>query len=216
MIMIKVGIIDSGMGNLGSVKRALEEVGASAFFIRKIDDFEQASHLVLPGVGSFDKAMENLNDLGLVNALKKTALEKKIPLLGICLGMQLLARKGFEGKETEGLNLVEGEVKKLEGCRINEPLPHIGWAELDLVKFSPLFQGIEAGKDFYFVHSYHFVPENESVVLTKTDYCLKGSGFVSAIQKDNIFGVQFHPEKSQKMGLQLLRNFLGRSMTNDP
>ncbi|MDP2950876.1 MAG: imidazole glycerol phosphate synthase subunit HisH [bacterium] len=209
---MSVAIIDYGMGNLASVKRAVEECGFQPFITDSPFLLSKASHLILPGVGSFDKAMENLNKLGLTEEISKQALKNKIPLLGICLGMQLLASKGYEGKETEGLGLIEGEVAKLDGCQANEPLPHVGWNNVDLEereKQEPtLFKEIETSKDFYFVHSYHFIPDNESVVLAKTPYCLNGKGFVSVIQKDNIFAVQFHPEKSQKLGLQLLKNFL--------
>ncbi len=205
---MSVAIINYGMGNLASVKRAVEEQGFQPFITDSPFLLSGASHLILPGVGSFDKAMENLNKLGFVAEIKKQALENKKPFLGICLGMQLLADVGYEGKETKGLGLIKGEIKKLSGCLANEPLPHVGWNKLDLVKFNPLFHGIETGKDFYFVHSYHFIPKDEAVVLAKTPYCLKGEGFVSVIGKGNILGVQFHPEKSQKLGLQLLNNFL--------
>ena len=209
---MRVAIIDYGMGNLASVKRAVEEQGVEGFIANSPFLLSRASHLILPGVGSFDVAMENLNKLGFVSEIRKQVLENKKPLLGICLGMQLLADRGYEGKETAGLGLIKGEVKKLSGCLTNEPLPHVGWNELNLVKSSTLFNEIETGKDFYFVHSYYFIPKDESVVLAKTPYCLNGAGFISVIGKDNIFGVQFHPEKSQELGLQLLNNFLSLSI----
>ncbi|OHA67368.1 MAG: imidazole glycerol phosphate synthase, glutamine amidotransferase subunit [Candidatus Wildermuthbacteria bacterium RIFCSPHIGHO2_02_FULL_45_25] len=205
--MSKVAIINYGMGNLDSVARAIQECGGNIEITSSADNVKSATHIILPGVGSFRKGMENLKSLQLMDVLKEQIIVKKIPFLGICLGMQLLATKGQEGGETEGLGLLEGEVKMLE-CVSEERLPHMGWNEVDYEKESSLFFSIPSHRDFYFCHSYHFVPADDSHVIARTSYC---QNFVSAVQKRNLFGVQFHPEKSQAMGFQILKNFLAFS-----
>ncbi len=197
-------IIDYKMGNLDSVKRAVEECGGKAIITNNSTDIEIAARIILPGVGAFPTGMENLINLNLLDVIKEQALEKKIPFLGICLGMQLIATKGFEFNETEGLNLIAGEVIKLQSHN-GERIPHIGWNEIHFIQNSKLLDGIINGTDFYFVHSYHFVCENEKNIIAKTPYC---GEFNSIIGKDNIWGTQFHPEKSQKYGFKLLKNFL--------
>ena len=200
----RVVVIDYGAGNLGSVKRAFEECGAVAVITGHPEELRQATHLVLPGVGAFNAGMSNLRRSGLEAAIKELAFQKKIPLLGICLGMQLLAAKGWEGGETGGLGFIDGEIKLLK-AGAGERLPHVGWNEVEYEKNAPLFFNIPGGTDFYFVHSYHFVCRNKSESVATTPY---GGGFTSAVQKENICGTQFHPEKSQKPGLQLIKNFL--------
>ena len=198
-------VIDYGMSNLGSVRRALEELGAR---VRVSDDprsLADAVKIVLPGVGSFADGMGNLKTREWLAPLRKAVLEEKIPLLGICLGMQLLAGQGTEGGRNAGLGFIGGEVKRLIPPQEDVRIPHVGWNEVQVRRSPPLFEGINSGTDFYFVHSYHFVPENLESVLATTPYC---GGFVSAVGSGNVFGVQFHPEKSSRPGFHLLRNFL--------
>jgi glutamine amidotransferase len=203
--MNTVAIVDYGMCNLDSVKRAVEECGGRALVTDQSRDLERASRIILPGVGAFPDAMRNIKQRGLDEILREQVVEKEIPFLGICLGMQLLASRGWEIQETEGLDFVPGDVRRLEPYGDDTRIPHVGWNEVHLQHESPLFKGIASAKDFYFVHSYHLCPENEGDVLGRTPY---GCGFVSAVQRGSVFGVQFHPEKSQRVGFQLLRNFL--------
>ncbi len=203
--MSKVAIIDYGMGNLDSVVRAVEICGGEPFVAKNGKELEQATHIIIPGVGSYDKGMENLTKFGLADPLREQALAERIPLLGICLGMQLLSDQGYEGKETKGLGIISGVVKLLKAGKESERIPHMGWNEVRLAQKSRLFNDIPTGKDFYFVHSYHFICLNKEHAIAYTPYC---NNFTSAVAKDNIFGVQFHPEKSQKYGLQIIKNFL--------
>lgn len=203
--MNSVFIVDYGMCNLDSVKRAVEECGGKAMITDKAKDLEKANRIILPGVGAFPDAMRNIKALSLDRVLYEQAIGEHIPLLGICLGMQLLASKGWEGEETDGLGLIPGEVCRLEPFGADTRIPHVGWNEVHPTHESPLFKGISSGKDFYFVHSYHFWPEHDAHILAYTPFA---GGFVSAVQSNSVFGVQFHPEKSQKTGFQLLKNFL--------
>lgn len=204
---MSVLIIDYGMCNLGSVKRAFEECGATAFISDNPRDADNVSHLVLPGVGAFGDAMGNITAAGWVTALRKHSIEQKVPLLGICLGMQLLAEKGFEGGEHTGLGLIEGEVIKIysEESANKFRVPHIGWNEIDKKQEHPLLEKVEPLTDFYFVHSYFFKVRKPENILTTTHY---GIEFPSIVIKDNIMGVQFHPEKSSRAGFQIIKNFL--------
>ena len=204
---MSVLIIDYGLCNLGSVKRAFEECGANAFVTDNPHDAEGASHFVLPGVGAFGDAMKNLKDAGWDVAIRKHVLEKNIPLFGICLGMQLLAQKGFEGGEHEGLGLIPGEVMKLysDNPSTSFRVPHIGWNEINRKQEHPLLDQLKTNTDFYFVHSYFFNAQNEDNVLATTPY---GREFPSIIGSNKIMGVQFHPEKSSRAGFQIIRNFL--------
>jgi imidazole glycerol-phosphate synthase subunit HisH len=196
-----IGIIDYGMGNLRSVYNAFRSLDANVVLVNDAKQFAKVSHLVLPGVGSFAKAMENLEQLGLVEPIREFANSGK-PMLGICLGMQLLATKGYEPYEKNGLRLIDGEVIRMDfdGVRI----PHVGWNALELTTDHSLFQGMKKQVDFYFVHSYFFSAKEEASILAYSDY---GSRFPSVVYKGNITGVQFHPEKSQKHGLRILQNF---------
>jgi glutamine amidotransferase len=200
-----VAIVDYGMCNLDSVARAVEECGGKARVTDQARDLETASRIILPGVGAFADAMRNIKQRALDRILYEQAIEKQIPLLGICLGMQLLASKGFEVEETDGLGFIPGEVRRLNPTGEDARIPHVGWNEVYALRESPLFRGIAPGRDFYFVHSYHFCPRDESNVLARTPYA---GSFVSAVQSGSIWGVQFHPEKSQRVGFQLLKNFL--------
>ena len=194
-------VLDCGLGNLRSVVKALEHVGFGEVKVSG-DPFEvkRAEVLVFPGQGAFRRAVENLRRRDLLKPLLEHIGSGK-PFLGICLGLQILFERSYEHGKTEGLGILKGEVVRLPE---NLKLPHIGWNQVWLKKSSKLFEGIKSGDYFYFVHSYHAVPEKEEVVVSTTDY---GIQFVSAVEKENIFGVQFHPEKSQKKGLLLLRNF---------
>jgi imidazole glycerol-phosphate synthase subunit HisH len=201
---MRVLIVDYGMGNLGSLRRSLEECGASVSISTNPADVTSSSHLIVPGVGAFPDAMRNLRERGWVPELE-AAVKANVPLLGICLGMQLLAEKGYEGEETTGLGFVPGVVRRLEPASRDVRLPHVGWNEVHQVQEGPLFAGVRDRADFYFVHSYHFVTTRPEDVLTTTDYC---GGFVSTVHAGTAFGVQFHPEKSSRAGFQVLRNFL--------
>ena len=202
--MKKVAIVDYDMGNLDSVARAVEECGGEPVITARPEDLEAATHIILPGVGAFAVGMRNIRQRGLEEILSRE-MQKGVPVLGICLGMQLLAATGLEGEETKGLGWFDAEVRRLEADAPGVRIPHIGWNEVIFTQGSPLFEGIPSGKDFYFVHSYHMVCRNEKEVIAHTPYC---GGFVSAVGRGNIFGVQFHPEKSQRLGFQVIKNFL--------
>jgi len=203
--MKKVAIVEYGMGNLDSVARAVEECGGSPVITSEARDLELANYIVLPGVGAFAVGMRNIRERGLDKVLGEHAIDKGVPFLGICLGMQLLGTKGWEGEETDGLGWIEGEVKRLEPHGPAERIPHVGWNEVTFAQASPLFSGIPSGKNFYFVHSYHLSCRNAGDVLARTPYC---GSFISAVGRANVFGVQFHPEKSQRVGFQVIKNFL--------
>lgn len=198
-------IIDYGMGNLISVKRAFEECGADVYISDDPQDLSSATHIVLPGVGAFADGMAALDAKGWRTAIHTAAERESAALLGICLGMQLLAETGTEGGRVGGLGLIEGEVVRLQPKAAGERIPHVGWNELWPEQRHPLFDGITDGSDFYFVHSYHFQTKDEASLLATTPYC---GGFASVVGKDRVMGVQFHPEKSQRNGFQLIRNFL--------
>lgn len=197
-------IVDYGMGNLRSVSRAFEEIGAGCFISDEAKDIRKAAGIVLPGVGSFAQGMANLRASGMAEAIIGAVREENLPLLGICLGMQLLATCGHEGGETEGLDLVPGTVSlmpRLPGERI----PHVGWNEVSFARDDELVANLPEGSDFYFVHSYAFHPDDPDDVIADSPYA---GGFPSMIGKGSARGVQFHPEKSSKPGFRLLENFL--------
>ena len=201
--MTRVGIVDYGMGNRRSVQKALEHVGAGVALSSDPRLLESADGLVLPGVGAFPKAMRNLRRLGLAELIMER-VSAGTPLLGICLGMQLLFERSEELGTTEGLGLIEGEVRWLatDGLRI----PHIGWSEVSFERPSPLTAGLPARScPFYHVHSLAAWPRNEGHVVGSAEY---GEWFATIVERDRIFGVQFHPEKSSRHGLGMLRNFV--------
>lgn len=201
-----VGIIDYGMGNIGSMRRALEECGARVVIAREPDRLHGITHMVLPGVGSFNVAATHLQEAGFLSVITQLVEEKSIPLLGVCLGMQLLASKGEEGGLSDGLGLIPGRVVQLASTGQVERIPHVGWNEIQTIRVgSKLLSGFSTGEDFYFVHSYHFIADEQSSVAAQTPYC---GNFTSVVENGNIFGTQFHPEKSQRSGFRLLRNFL--------
>lgn len=197
-----IAIIDYGMGNLRSVQKAFEKIGAIANIVPFPRDLERARGIVLPGVGAFGQAMENLRAVGWEVALRDAVARGK-PLLGICLGMQLLFESSEEMGQHNGLGILRGEVKRFDGTR---KVPQMGWNQLHIkVKHaSPLLRDVADGSYAFFVHSYYCAPRDESVVLATTDY---GIEFASIVEHNNVFGVQFHPEKSQSVGLRMLANF---------
>ncbi|MBM3527038.1 MAG: imidazole glycerol phosphate synthase subunit HisH [Alphaproteobacteria bacterium] len=201
--MARTAIVDYGLCNLDSIRRTVEECGGDPVVTDRPADVAAAERMILPGVGAFPDAMRNLRAQGLDRAIRER-VGAGIPLLGICLGMQLLASCGTEGEPTEGLGLLHANVKRLVPVD-GERIPHIGWNEVVHERPSPLTDGIESGRDFYFVHSYHVDCAVGGSVVARTPYC---GGFVSVVQSGRVFGTQFHPEKSQKSGLRLLRNFL--------
>ena len=190
------------MGNLGSIQNILKKIGVDSVITSDVDKINNASKIILPGVGSFDRAMENLKNLKLIDILNEKALNEKIPVLGICLGMQLLAKDSTEGV-LPGLGWIDANVKKFD---IDKALkvPHMGWNYTIQKKESSLFFNMYSDPRFYHVHSYYFKCNNIHDILTTTDY---GGEFTSSVSKGNIYGAQFHPEKSHKFGMKLLENF---------
>lgn len=200
-----ITIIDYGMGNLGSIQNMLKKIGAESIITNDLEKIAIADKVIFPGVGAFDRAMHNLTDLKMLPVLNEIVLKKKIPILGICLGMQLLSNFSEEGN-VKGLQYIDGEVVKFRLSKDSEiKIPHMGWNTVDFKKKNSLTEDMPDESRFYFVHSYHFKCNYQKNVLSVTNY---GDDFVSAVIKDNIYGVQFHPEKSHKFGMQLLKNFV--------
>jgi glutamine amidotransferase len=200
-----IGIIDYGSGNFASVVNSLKSFTNNIKEIKNNNDFENCTHIILPGVGAFGSAMEKIKNMNIIENLNYLVTEKKIPFLGICVGMQILAETGFEYGEHKGLGWIKGEVKLLK----NKQLPHIGWNEVHKTEDIDIFNNISNGSTFYFVHSYIFDINDKETKTTITDYDCE---FASAVQKYNIFGVQFHPEKSQTFGIKLLKNFVNYNL----
>ncbi len=199
-----VAVVDYGMGNLRSLAKALEAVGAEVCVSSDPATLGRAERIVLPGVGAFGECVSNLRRSGLIDALEMEVRVHKKPFLGICLGMQVLATEGREYGIHPGLDWIPGVVRSFREDR-QVKVPHVGWNEVIPRKPSPLFAGLRAESTFYFVHSYHFVCKDPGSVAAECDY---GGMFTAAVQRENIFATQFHPEKSQDQGLRLLRNFL--------
>jgi len=198
-------IVDYGMGNLRSIQNMLKAVDTDSTISSNIEDIQKASKLILPGVGAFDSAVRNIEKLGLSEILSDKVLNNKIPILGICLGLQLLTKRSEEGA-LKGLGFIEGETVHFN---INDKqnrlkIPHMGWNTVRIMKDSRLFDKMYDEPKFYFVHSYHVHCCNDEDILCSTQH---GCEFTSAVEKDNVFGVQFHPEKSHKFGMKLLKNF---------
>lgn len=203
----KIVIIDYGMGNIGSVQNMLKYLGTDSIVSSDKKEIENAEKLILPGVGHFKSAMDNINKLGIAELLKAEVLEKKKPILGICLGMQLMCSHSEEG-DVSGLSLIDAKVRKFDFSHNDKlKIPHMGWNKVELLNNrSKIFKGSLLDESrFYFVHSYYVKCNNISDVLTKTDH---GLNFDSSFEKGNIFGVQFHPEKSHRFGINLFENFL--------
>lgn len=200
--MSKVAIIDYGMGNLRSVEKAFEHVGHPAFIARRPEEVMDASHVVLPGVGGFPECMKNLKDSGMTDAVYRS-IESGRPFLGICLGLQLLFSESEEFGCHKGLNILEGRVVRFK-LEAGFKIPHMGWNQIRIERDAPLLKDIPDNSFVYFVHSFHVVPADKEIISTVTDY---GGYFVSSVWRENIFASQFHPEKSQEIGLRILKNF---------
>jgi glutamine amidotransferase len=200
-----VTIINSGVCNLDSIRRAAEECGGKPIVTDDPRELEHADRIILPGVGSFGAAMKAMTTKGLAAGLRHLLAKRSLPFLGICLGMQLMATRSQEFGNTEGLNLIPGDIVPLNSNDKADRIPHIGWNTAQPTRDSPLFHGIDSDRDFYFVHSYRYACSDPADVLAETPSYGK---FAAAVQHGNLMGVQFHPEKSQRAGFQLIRNFL--------
>ncbi|MDC0429687.1 imidazole glycerol phosphate synthase subunit HisH [Candidatus Pelagibacter sp.] len=206
---MNVTIVDYNSGNISSVINSFEEVAKDKVTIEVTSDLKKiksSDKLVLPGQGSFKSCVDALNNInGLVGTLNEFAINDKKPLLGICVGLQMFADIGYEEKETKGLGWISGKVSKIDNQNDKFKLPHIGWNEINIVKYSKIFKDIENNSHMYFVHSYEFIPKDKDVISATTNY---SSNIVCSVEKENIFGTQFHPEKSDKMGLKIIDNFI--------
>jgi len=206
---MNVTIVDYQSGNISSVINSFTEVAKDKVNLEVTSDIKKINYsdkIVLPGQGSFKSCVDSLNKInGLVDTLKEFAITKKKPLLGICVGLQMFADVGYEEAETKGLGWIPGKVTKIDNQKGKFKLPHIGWNEIEIHKESRIFKGIKNKSHMYFVHSYEFIPDNKSVISATTDYATK---IVCSVEKDNLFGTQFHPEKSDKIGLKIIENFI--------
>ena len=206
---MNVTIVDYNSGNISSVINSFKEVAKEKIKIEvssNLDKIKSSDKIVLPGQGSFKSCVDALNSIdGLVDTLNEFTIINKKPLLGICVGLQMFADVGYEETETKGLGWISGKVSKIDNQNGKFKLPHIGWNELNIVKNSQIFKDIKNKSHMYFVHSYEFIPEDKDVISATTDY---SSNIVCSVEKENIFGAQFHPEKSDKEGLKLIDNFL--------
>ena len=206
---MNVTIVDYNSGNISSVINSFKEVAKGKVNIEVTSDLEKiklSDKVVLPGQGSFKSCVDALNNInGLVDTLSDFVLTNKKPLLGICVGLQMFADVGYEEEKTKGLGWISGKVSKINNQDGKYKLPHIGWNEINIVKDSKIFKDIENNSHMYFVHSYEFIPEDKNVISATTDY---SSNIVCSVEKENIFGTQFHPEKSDKIGLKIIDNFI--------
>ena len=206
---MKVTIVDYNSGNISSVINSFKEVAKDKVNIEVTADLNKiksSDKVVLPGQGSFKSCVDALNKIdGLTETLNEFAINNKKPLLGICVGLQMFADVGYEETETNGLGWISGKVSKIDNQGGKFKLPHIGWNQIDIVKDSKIFKDIENNSHMYFVHSYEFIPNDKSIISATTDY---SSNIVCSVEKENIFGTQFHPEKSDKLGLKVLENFI--------
>lgn len=199
-----VGIINYGLGNLGSIQNMLKVIGEKSIISSNPEELDKCDRYILPGVGAFDAGMKKLNESGLTEYIKKKANKEKKPILGICLGMQLLGRKSEEGT-LPGLGLIPFDNIRFRLDDTDLKIPHMGWDIVELKQDNPLLSGLEGTQRYYFVHSYHALCDSKENVLMTCDY---GYEFAASVVKDNIMGVQFHPEKSHDFGMALLRNFV--------
>jgi len=206
---MNVTIVDYNSGNISSVINSFKEVAKEKIKIEvtsNLDKIKSSDKIVLPGQGSFKSCVDALNNIdGLVDTLNEFTIINKKPLLGICVGLQMFADVGYEEIETKGLGWIKGRVSKIDNQNGKFKLPHIGWNELNIVKDSRIFKDIKDKSHMYFVHSYEFIPKDKGVISSTTNY---SSNIVCSIEKENIFGTQFHPEKSDKLGLKIIENFL--------
>ena len=206
---MNVTIVDYNSGNISSVINSFQEVAKDKVNIEVTSDLNKiksSDKIVLPGQGSFKSCVDALNSIdGLVDTLNNFVISEKKPLFGICVGLQMFADIGYEEKETRGLGWISGKVLKIDNQNGKYKLPHIGWNEINIVNESKIFKDIENNSHMYFVHSYEFIPEDKNVISATINY---SSDIVCAVEKENIFGTQFHPEKSDKLGLKIIDNFL--------
>ena len=206
---MNVTIVDYNSGNISSVINSFKAAAKDKVNIEvtsNLNKIKSSDKVVLPGQGSFKSCIDALKTInGLVDTLNEFAINNKKPLLGICVGLQMFADIGYEESETKGLGWISGKVSKINNQNGKFKLPHIGWNEIKVVKSSKIFKGIENKSHMYFVHSYEFIPEDKNVISSTTDY---SSNIVCSVEKENIFGTQFHPEKSDKLGLQIINNFI--------
>ena len=206
---MNVTIVDYNSGNISSVINSFKEVAQYKVNIEVTSDLNKiksSDKVVLPGQGSFKSCVDALNNIeGLVNTLNEFAINQKKPLLGICVGLQMFADIGYEETETKGLGWIPGQVSKIDNQEGKYKLPHIGWNQINIVKESKIFKNIDNNSHMYFVHSYEFIPSDKNVISATTDY---SSNIVCSVEKENIFGTQFHPEKSDKIGLKIIDNFI--------
>ena len=206
---MNVTIVDYNSGNISSVINSFKEVAKEKIKIEvtsNLDKIKSSDKIVLPGQGSFKSCVDALNNIdGLVDTLNEFTIINKKPLLGICVGLQMFADVGYEEIETKGLGWITGRVSKIDNQNGKFKLPHIGWNELNIVKDSRIFKDIKDKSHMYFVHSYEFIPKDKDVISSTTNY---SSNIVCSVEKENIFGTQFHPEKSDKLGLKIIENFL--------
>ena len=206
---MNVTIVDYQSGNISSVINSFAEVSKGKVNLEVTSDIKKiqsSDKIVLPGQGSFKSCVDSLNNInGLVDTLKEFAITNRKPLLGICVGLQMFADVGFEETETKGLGWISGKVSKIDNQNGKFKLPHIGWNEIEIQKESKIFKGIKNKSHMYFVHSYEFIPKDKSVILATTEYSSK---IVCSVERDNLFGTQFHPEKSDKAGLKIIDNFI--------
>lgn len=200
-----ITIIDYGSGNLNAIKNIYERLNIPYEFATTVEQIAKADHIILPGVGAFDETISTLREKGFLDALNKRVLEDKVPILGICVGMQMLSDRSEEGS-LAGLGWIHGKVKKFDKKDIpgKPKIPHLGWNSIEITKDIPLFKDIDPKVGFYFVHSYYYECADEANVMAK---CTYGKVFHAAVCRDNIYGVQFHPEKSHDNGITLLKNF---------
>ena len=206
---MNVTIVDYNSGNISSVINSFKEVAKDKVKIEVTSDISKiksSDKVVLPGQGSFKSCIDALNSIkGLIDVLNDFAINQKKPLLGICVGLQMFADISYEETETKGLGWISGKVSKIDNQNGKYKLPHIGWNEINITKDSEIFKGIKNKSHMYFVHSYEFVPEDKNVISATTEY---SSNIVCSVEKDNIFGTQFHPEKSDMIGLKVIKNFI--------
>ena len=206
---MNITIVDYKSGNISSVINSFKEVAQNKVKVQVTSDLKKiksSDKVVLPGQGSFKSCVDALNKInGLRDTLNNFAINNKKPLLGICVGLQMFADIGYEEKETKGLGWIPGKVSKIDNQNGKFKLPHIGWNQIDILKKSKIFKDIENNSHMYFVHSYEFIPEDKNVISATTDY---SSNIVCSVEKENIFGTQFHPEKSDKIGLKIIKNFI--------
>lgn len=200
-----ITIIDYGVGNIKSIQNMLKRIGVPSLLTKRSEDISNATKLILPGVGNFDYGMEQLNSSGLIGDLKFKVFQEKTPILGICLGAQMLGNKSKEGSN-KGLGWIDMDIVKFNSKKLSKDLkiPQMNWSEINIKKSSPILNKLDNNSRFYFVHSFHMQANSPDDILCTSNY---GYEFVSGVNKENIYGVQFHPEKSHKFGMQLLENF---------